>query len=806
MRLIARGLGLFLGLCIVCVSFTETAAQNTSLQVLAEQKRTEWQQERAEVEKFAKERGVPIRRVYQDGVVELKRIVGEFPVYDHTHNLGAAITSSVDAVWPDGDASFNLTGEGETLGIWDGGGVRLSHDEFGGRVTQEDDADNYNFHATHVAGTMVAKGVDPAAKGMAFEAGLHAYDWENDQGEMITAAADGLQVSNHSYGRITGWRWNSGYGRWEWYGDPEISETQDYRFGLYSELSEDWDEIAYNAPHYLIVKSVGNDHLQGPDDQPVRHWVAASDEYVDDVTRDLDGGPDGYTSLGERAVAKNILAVGAVSEIEAGYQEPGDVQITAFSSWGPTNDGRIKPDIVAKGESVYSSLEEADDDYGTLSGTSMSTPVVSGSVGLLDQYYRELHGESEQSLSSTTKALLIHTASQAGEKGPDYRYGWGLLNVQRAVELLSEAAEGDASVREVVLDNDQEVNFTVSSRGYSPIRATIAWTDPPGTPVDADENNPSPDDLMLVNDLDLRITGPDGTVYEPYILEPENPSQPADTGDNSRDNVEQVFVEDTEEGDYTITISHKGNLEGGAQEVSLISSTLSQRTLTLDNVKVNKCNETWVEQEAILSFVPTTQEDCSEGSCYFGIEESKVWLYPSRLNIDVSNIQAKIGRVEVDVRDWCGSGCTKAFLYSNSDLVDSTSNTKIDSETLYLYNSQSTVDTLAVSSCEATVSEIRIYHEPELTGSLQITIQPQEAAEADAQWRRVGTSVWFDSCEEETDVPVGEYEIEFKPVPGWQPEGTIEVQVQEGETATATTSYVEQDAALPGVMMLLLEE
>ncbi|MDZ7762190.1 MAG: carboxypeptidase-like regulatory domain-containing protein [Desulfovermiculus sp.] len=92
------------------------------------------------------------------------------------------------------------------------------------------------------------------------------------------------------------------------------------------------------------------------------------------------------------------------------------------------------------------------------------------------------------------------------------------------------------------------------------------------------------------------------------------------------------------------------------------------------------------------------------------------------------------------------------------------------------------------------------------TGFLQIHIQPQEAADAGAQWRRVGTTTWYASGELETDVPVGEYEIEFKSVPAWQPDGTIEVQVQEGKTATGMTSYIEHKAALFGVMMLLLDE
>lgn len=96
--------------------------------------------------------------------------------------------------------------------------------------------------------------------------------------------------------------------------------------------------------------------------------------------------------------------------------------------------------------------------------------------------------------------------------------------------------------------------------------------------------------------------------------------------------------------------------------------------------------------------------------------------------------------------------------------------------------------------------------EPVKIGSLQVYIEPLEAAEAGAQWRKVGTMTWYDSGEVETDVPVGTYEIEFRPAPGWMPEGTVNVQVHEGETTIITEFYVEQDTSLPGVIMLLLEE
>ena len=93
----------------------------------------------------------------------------------------------------------------------------------------------------------------------------------------------------------------------------------------------------------------------------------------------------------------------------------------------------------------------------------------------------------------------------------------------------------------------------------------------------------------------------------------------------------------------------------------------------------------------------------------------------------------------------------------------------------------------------------------EPTGSLRVVIQPQAAADAGAQWRRVGTTTWFDSGYTETNVPIGQYTIEFKAVPGWKPLENIIVTVTAGGSATYAGSYVEQKAVLPGVLLLLLE-
>ena len=130
-------------------------------------------------------------------------------------------------------------------------------------------------------------------------------------------------------------------------------------------------------------------------------------------------------------------------------------------------------------------------------------------------------------------------------------------------------------------------------------------------------------------------------------------------------------------------------------------------TITLDGVDVSECGETWIESGVELSFVETTAEDCTEGSCYFGLGTDSVWLYPARLNLDLSGLAGTVTQVEVDIVDYCGVGCTAAFLYEGASTVDSAYNVG-SAETLTLLSGGASVDRAAVSSCEGMVTEIRL--------------------------------------------------------------------------------------------------
>lgn len=535
-----------------------------------------WQQRMLALEQAAK-LGWPLRWENSRGdFIELDRLTdwGE-PLYRTTDNRIAARTISANRVYPGGSAGLSLTGQGLNIGIWDGGAVRGTHQELTGRVTQVDGATSLSAHATHVAGTLMASGVDTNARGMAYQANLRAHDWNNDNSEMATAAAGGLLISNHSYGWISGWNSGSttnGTSNF-WYGWEPYSRTEDYKFGYYDEQARDWDQICNNAPFYLIVKSAGNDRGESRTagtSHNVQDSVSPFGWRLSTTTRNADGNATGYDCIVGGGVGKNVLTVGAVNGITNGYSTPEGVVMSSFSGWGPTDDGRIKPDLVAKGVGTYSSTSTSNTAYSTLNGTSMASPSVSGGLLLLQQHFNNT--KSRFMRSSTLKALAIHTADEAGSNpGPDYRFGWGLLNVQKAAAVISQDGTSQ-HILEDSLNQAQTWELELYSDGSSPLRATLAWNDPFATLV-AHPNLLNNTAVRLVNDLDLRIVrNSDNSSFQPWILNPASPANAATTGDNNRDNVEQVLLSSPTAGWYTVRITHKGNLRNSRQLLSLIIS------------------------------------------------------------------------------------------------------------------------------------------------------------------------------------------------------------------------------------------
>ncbi|MCO6489162.1 MAG: S8 family serine peptidase [Phaeodactylibacter sp.] len=541
--------------------------------------------ERARAEAFARNIGYPIRgKNGNGGEFELQGFdeSGQLKYYITNNRVGAS-TISTDEVWPGGSAGTALTGQDFVISIWEGSLPRNTHNELIGKVTLVDNDSGIGDHATHVTGTAIARGNRPSARGMAYNARSRNFTFNNDLSEMANEAAQGRLVSNHSYGMISGWNYNTVDDRWEWWGNTSYSNNVDYKFGYYDSEAADADFIVFNAPFYLPVKSAGNDRN---DDHTGTHWVrnAAGVWVQSNASRPPDGGSSGYDCIPTMGTAKNILTVGAVEELPGGYgtsTNPGDVDMSSFSSWGPTDDGRIKPDLVAKGVAVESCTADGNNTYDVYSGTSMSAPMVSGSILLIQEHIANLFPGAALR-ASAMKALLIHTADECGTApGPDYSFGWGLMNTQKAVEFLTDAGGRHWFNTRDSINNGDSRGYTFEHDGIGGIRITIAWTDPPGDACPPPYNNSwTCTDKMLINDLDLRLVRlSDDTVYFPWRLNPASPSSAATRGDNDRDNVEQVFADDLPAGEYAMVITHKGTLVGGRQIFSIMLSGLGDASV-----------------------------------------------------------------------------------------------------------------------------------------------------------------------------------------------------------------------------------
>ena len=523
------------------------------------------------------------REYYEDGKhYVLYNILGNKPIYITTTNLKSAIATQTIALSPGGDLGLDLEGEGYTIGIWELDYPLESHQEFmnsdGTSRVSAIDTNNPNVgggHASHVAGTLGASGVSGSAKGMAPKSYIVSGNVAGHKTETANEhLSSGMLVSNHSYGIVVD------------------SDTESWFLGSYASFNyagstndgaRSWDQILYNSPYYTKVESAGND---------------GTFSYTGGL------GP-GLDKLTGSTVCKNNIVV-ANANIIVNIPPFGDPAITganiaSSSSQGPTDDGRIKPDIAGRGTNVYSCDDVTESSYGQSTGTSMAAPGVAGSLLILQEHYNNLNSSFMR--SSTLKGLVCHTATDDAENpnvsaipypGPDPFWGWGLLNAKFAAQTIIDAQTNAAIVEEKILNNGEIYSFTVNVSGSEKLMATISWTDLAGQLQNGILNSTTP---ALVNDLDIRITDSDNNEFLPWKLDLSNLPY-AIKGDNIVDNIERVEVDLPTAGQYTITISHKGIIPGttpgsvGIQEYSLIvtgsdlTTTLSNETNELSNFMV----------------------------------------------------------------------------------------------------------------------------------------------------------------------------------------------------------------------------
>ena len=473
-------------------------------------------------------------------------VVNGRPIHVENHNVKAARATRTNFLQLGGDLGLDLEGEGLEIGIWEvGGHPLLNHFEFrdengDSKITVSDNVSQSSFHATHVAGTLAAKGLNPGAPGMATKANLLAFDNLSDVTEALAQARDNdLLFSNHSYGIPVG-----SLDGTEWY------------MGAYTGPARTWDAVIELNPGYLMVVSAGND---------------GNSVYQGGLGSRLD-------KLTGNKNSKNNLVVANASDVELDDEgELVSATINSSSSQGPTDDGRIKPDITGLGTQILSTSNASVSAYSVATGTSMSVPNVTGSAALLQELYKRLN--NKYMLASTLKGLICVTADDFGPEGPDPIGGWGIMNSKKAAEAIINN-EDMTMIFEHTLVNNSTYTFNITKDQFQELEVGVVWTDVRGTALENDINNPRP---ALINDIDLKIIGSDATEYFPWKLDLENLTSPAIKGNNTVDNVEIVSIDNSSSDTYTVEISHKGILDDETQIVSIIVTGITSSTLSSEN-------------------------------------------------------------------------------------------------------------------------------------------------------------------------------------------------------------------------------
>lgn len=387
-------------------------------------------------------------------------------------------------------AGRNLNGKGVTIGIGDNADMS-THVDFTGRLIVRTPARPAD-HGTHVAGTAGGAGIiNVKNHGMAPKATLVNQYFSDIITNAPTYITDNNMVlTNNSYYSVE--VGCPGTGEYD-----VLSNYADQQMGKYSQL--------------LHVVAAGNDGANTCSPFPAAFGTVKS----------------GWQS------AKNVLTVGAINT--------GDYSIANFSSRGPLKDGRIKPEITAGGWAITSTT--TNNNYGVNYGTSMASPVVTGALSLMYERYRQLNGGANPK-SSLIKAVACNTAEDLGNAGPDYTFGFGMLNTRRAVEAL----EGNRYFVNAVSNGGNATHTITVPANTRRLKILLYWADSAAL-VNAAS--------ALVNDLDLSVSEPSALLHRPLVLNtlPGGVNSIATEGFDHINNIEQVVVENPAAGTYTIRIN-----------------------------------------------------------------------------------------------------------------------------------------------------------------------------------------------------------------------------------------------------------
>ncbi|MDP4130093.1 MAG: S8 family serine peptidase [Bacteroidota bacterium] len=420
----------------------------------------------------------------------------------------------------------NLMGKGVTVGIGDDG-EPSSHIDFSGRLIMRTDEPSWDVHGVHTSGTLAGGGIlNPMYAGMAPRARLVTNDFTNILINAPVYTADyNMILTNNSY--------FSGLADCPGEGD-------------YDALSNFVDSQLIAFPKLLHVFAAGNDGPLTCSPYPLAFATIKS----------------GFQT------AKDVITVGNL--------DASAYTIFYGSSRGPVNDGRIKPELVAGGTNIVSTFPN--NAYSSASGTSMASPTVTGILALVYQRYRQLHGGADPD-AALIKALVCNSADDLGNPGPDFTYGFGMINARTTVEALEQNHYFGGSISQ-----GNNASFTIPSlpSGAHQLKLMLYWPDPAALPFAA---------TTLVNDLDLTVTDPSGTTHLPLILDPSaaNVSNNAAEGADHTNNIEQVVINNPPAGTYTIAV--KGTSIPRGPQPFYISYEILQPSVT---VEYPFGTETWV--------------------------------------------------------------------------------------------------------------------------------------------------------------------------------------------------------------------
>ena len=551
--------------------------------------------------------------------------VGNIPMFYSSEDVGSNAASNIDELQNGtvSGISLPITGSGIKITTFDSGLVMTNHEQFAtGRAINKEDTSlqtlSVSFHTTNVNSVLIGNGLATGtfsqsgntyqksrAKGILTAASVDNYMFSatlpiGNQYEKL-ATLPNLNISNHSYGINSGWNKPTTANTYYWYGNYDLNHQDTYA-GAYGEQDYNFDKIVYSQPQQIIVKSTGNYYGVGPAanstkyryDTNTGNWVlfGANDEVPPANCS------QGYNCVYFGSLAKNIITVGAVNQLTTPnqkYTQSTDVVKGSFSSAGPRKDGAVKPDLSAVGVDVimanFVTSQPNTSNYVVNFGTSYAAPVVSGIAGIVTQVQRNISGDSNFIFRvDEMKALLTHTANEAGRPGPDVWYGWGLVDAKKAAQVLVNRLNEDSYLVKNTLQSGSKFIKEIKASGTEALKVSISWVDPAidyfTEDIDLQQNHTS----RLINDLDLRVVEVNsGTVFYPWKLDISNPNADATKGDNTVDNVEQILIENpVADGIYRIEIDHKNQLvnqEGNPapQDFALVATGTKKITLAANN-------------------------------------------------------------------------------------------------------------------------------------------------------------------------------------------------------------------------------